>query len=466
MMTHLQKLNSFARKNNGSISIILAMIFMVLLGGAGLALDTMRAYNSQATLQDDIDRTALFVGAQAFDTSPNFDAKAVAQAYLDGLDRQKQASIKAKIIEAQSIDGVFRATAKATVPATLMQLFGKDSIDVTATAQVAFGEQPVEIALVLDTTGSMTGSKIDALKDASRNLVDKVFESPNAAENVKVSIVPFAQYVNVGVGYRHESWISVPPDSTKTVNQCYETYPNAVSSNCRMENFTGYNDGVPYTYQAQVCDWDYGNPVTECNNYQVHEEWRGCAGSRSYPLNVRDENYATPIPGLMNTICGAEMLPLTNDKAAVANVVESLVATGETYIPAGLIWGWRALSPDDPFDQGLPYNHQVKGKPLKKIMVLMTDGANTLSKDPSSAYHLSNNATDANQLEAELCSNIKASGITIYTVAFDLNDAGAKAILRDCASSPANYYDAEGSGQLVAAFSDIASSFGKLRLTR
>lgn len=43
---------------------------------------------------------------------------------------------------------------------------------------------------------------------------------------------------------------------TKTVD--VYTYPNRVDTNCRQETRTGSNDGVPYTYEATVCDTVWG----------------------------------------------------------------------------------------------------------------------------------------------------------------------------------------------------------------
>ena len=58
--------------------------------------------------------------------------------------------------------------------------------------------------MVLDTTGSMrdpasgsNGSKLDSLKIAANGLVNQL-EANNSRGNISMSVVPFAQYVNVG----------------------------------------------------------------------------------------------------------------------------------------------------------------------------------------------------------------------------------------------------------------------------
>ncbi len=54
---------------------------------------------------------------------------------------------------------------------------------------------------------------------------------------------------------------------TKTVD--VYTYPNRVDTNCRQETRTGSNDGVPYTYEATVCDTVLGDPVITPTNKPI-----------------------------------------------------------------------------------------------------------------------------------------------------------------------------------------------------
>ncbi len=63
-----------------------------------------------------------------------------------------------------------------------------------------------------------------------------------------------------------------------------------------------------------------------------------------------------------------------------------------------------------------------------------------------------------------LCANIKASGITVYTVGFDLNDVNALAHLETCASSADSFYDVKTGKQLKDAFKAIADRLGNLRV--
>ena len=65
---------------------------------------------------------------------------------------------------------------------------------------------------------------------------------------------------------------------------------------------------------------------------------------------------------------------------------------------------------------------------------------------------------------SSICSLSKASGVTIYGIAFEAPTNGQKAI-SSCASSPAHYFNAQGL-QIKTAFRTIASNISQLRLTQ
>jgi hypothetical protein len=259
--------------------------------------------------------------------------------------------------------------------------------------------------------------------------------------------------------------MSVPPDGTTTGPQtCYTVTPIISQTNCHDVTATATNDGVPYTYTYQQCDYTYGPPQQQCYTPAYTSTWYGCAGSRTYPLNTLDEQHTTPEPGLPNTYCPSAITPLTNDKTALQAQADAMVAQGETYIPTGLMWGWRILSKNVPFDQATDYGQLVNGQHVKKILILMTDGQNT--KSPTYPSHDGADSALADKLTAEVCSNIKAKKIELYTVAFTVTDPNAKNLLAGCASSPSKFFDAADSAQLAQSFQDIAKDFSPLHLAR
>lgn len=63
-----------------------------------------------------------------------------------------------------------------------------------------------------------------------------------------------------------------------------------------------------------------------------------------------------------------------------------------------------------------------------------------------------------------ICDAVKAQNVIIFTIGFEAPNHGLN-VLRECASSPAHFFDVEGGG-LSDAFASIASSIRKLRLTQ
>jgi Flp pilus assembly protein TadG len=73
-------------------------------------------------------------------------------------------------------------------------------------------------------------------------------------------------------------------------------------------------------------------------------------------------------------------------------------------------------------------------------------------------------ATTMDSLLHNICTAAKANGVLIYAIGFQTTSHGA-AVLTDCATSPAFYFDAQGT-QISTVFSAIASSIVHLRLTQ
>lgn len=71
-----------------------------------------------------------------------------------------------------------------------------------------------------------------------------------------------------------------------------------------------------------------------------------------------------------------------------------------------------------------------------------------------------------NDRMSSVCSAARTSGIMIYTIGFEISQGGtAETALKDCASSNAHYYRAEGV-DITKAFSSIAGNLQQLRLTQ
>ena len=61
---------------------------------------------------------------------------------------------------------------------------------------------------------------------------------------------------------------------------------------------------------------------------------------------------------------------------------------------------------------------------------------------------------------------MKANGIVVYTITFQLEDPDTNDLFRDCASGSARYFKSPSSESLETAFTTIANDLSTLRLSQ
>lgn len=463
-MVTYNRFSGIARDRRGSIAVIFGVAAIPLMACVGLAIDYGNASRMHQRLKTSLDAAVL---AGIVEQANGNDATATVTAFLQA-KFQGTGITPAVTVTSGSSDGTLTATARFDLPTSFMRMIGHSTVDIRARTKAAVGAGaggPIEVAIAFDTTASMTGTKLASAQTAANQLIDQMFTIPGTSTrnpNVKAGLVPFASYVNVGMTYRNAAWLTNSNDRSSTTNSCWMTYPNAVYSNPIPRSGTCTNDGVPYT-----CTWtdytvDYGTGVQVCGNVTTTQTWYGCVGSQDASHDARDEaQNSHKVPAMLDTYCPAPLIRLTNDPAPLKAAVDGLTASGETYIAPGLLWGWRLLTPNDkaPFSDGAPYGQ------AKKILILLTDGANTHSAQyASGGNHEGGDASAANAKVLETCANIKSTGIHVYSIAFDVSDTTIQSVLSQCSSGPPYYYNAQTVGDLQGAFQSIGSQLVMARL--
>lgn len=471
-----------ARDDGGNVALITAFMIFILVAASGFAVDFSRAANARDRLQGALDAATL-AGARTKDASAVEQvAKTHMKSHTDSFKEVGGLSTTFTV-KGDEVTGF----AEGDVAPIFVGFPPGKAIHIATRTKVKRGVAgSLEVALVLDTTFSMTGSsgsttKLASLKVAAKDLVQKITKDPKA--DVKIAVVPFAQYVNIGASRRTETWVDVGANySTGVAQQCTTTYdPNvqseSVCSAYQKKTCTGVKDGTSYTYQCNgACTtWTTksyapkGKPKQTCTGGITNYKFFGCVGSPAYPKNVQDKDPSRRYPGILETgsSCGSEITPLTKNQGQVISAIETLTAVGETYIPSGMAWGLNALSQVKPLTEAAAYDTEGRNRKPRKVIVLMTDGANTKFLQPTSTppgRHNGNSpapgkpTTQSNDFTLELCASAKESGIEIYTVAFQVTNSAAKTMLETCASDPSHYFDASDSAKLLAAFSSIAAS--------
>ena len=457
-------LNQFFKNKMGSVAPLFAIATVPILMASGAAIDYSRLSQHSSKMQNALDSALLSIGRNiVYKTSAEVEAD-IDVFFQANLDPALYSEIKELIPTIDKGDKSITLRLSGETPTTILAAVGIPKLGYKLIASSKATSGNIEVVLVLDNTFSMSvEGKLDSLKTASTEFVTKLLENNKYERIAKVAIVPFSQYVNVGLNNRNANWLDVEPDSSSTVNRCYMTHDVTSKFNC--QNKTGYNDGVPYTYEQ--CSYTYGPEYEVCSPKTTSSTWNGCVGSRKEPNNLQDASNGPRFPGVMNQQCPSPITPLTDDKSNLLNQLSGMVATGETYIPSGLMWGLRVISSGAPYTSGTTYE-QAKLKSTKKIMILMTDGENQRSAQlPDSSKHWGSDLDQANEWTSQSCSTIKSNDIELYTVTFGEGiSANAKNLVKNCASNAGNYYHAVAGSDLVSAFEAILGDLNKLRLTQ
>ncbi len=397
----------FGRAERGNIAVLSGLAFIPILIGSGVAIDIARAAQVHAAIQEAADGALLRV-ARLKTQSPsmsNSELTDFARRVVDAATAKfSNLVIDSFSVTYNTATEVFSLDIDAEMPTSLMRVAGVATMQIGTVAEVKLGKPPyLEVVMALDNTGSMnTNGKIDSLKSSANALIDSLFAHPDA--DVRIGLVPFAQYVNVGLANKTASWMGATTAA-----------------------------------------------------------WTGCVGSRTYPLNTEDASYGNLIPGLDGVACPQEIMPLSADKNAAKAAINSMTANGFTYIAAGLAWGWRALSDQAPFSEGVT-KAVLNQKDGMKALILLTDGENT--RAPTYPAHDSTDRTLADNLTTQLCDAVKADGIVLYTIAFDVSDPLVHTLLEDCGTTPKHFFEPTTASELADAFDQIGASLRNLSLSK
>lgn len=468
----MNALTAFRNDRSGNFGILTALAALPLIVGCGIALDYAAAYSKRSELQSAADAAVLFAASSGEREAGKL--KSLAQNVFDAVVTHQFGSTP--VVESIELDNENHITmmVSGVVPLSLARIVQPTGVRVSVLSQARMGsDDKLEVALVLDNTYSMSGEKLADLKAASNALLNAFDKADKKREKVRLSITPFAQYVNVGIGNRNKTWLDVPDDSATNTTTCSMKKP-LISQTCTTVPTTIIYDGVSIESTKKVCTNQVYGPAEEvCTTSTSTKKWTGCIGSRTAPLNVTDTRPDKPYPGLQNTVCTNAITPLTSDykvlRAAVtAMTVSTAAAFRETYIPQGILWGWNTINPAEPFDDALDYDDDVK-----KFIILMTDGSNTVRPQTSNyALHtLKTNVSVADDFVRDVCSNVKSAStkkpVTIFTVAVGVEKGSVTDLaLTNCASDPSLAYSVDDSSRLLKTFEAISSRILVARLTK
>ncbi len=205
--------HSLIKDVRGNVAILFGVALIPVLVGVGVAVDYGRALMVRERMQGALDAATLAVGSWPGLSEAQMQAKA--QEYFNANFVPTNSATAGSFgtvspLHLSTSGNSIIVSASASVPTTFMRVANIDHVDVAASTTVVVGMGTAEVALALDNSGSMAGSKIDSLKTAASDLVDTLYDAAqnsSEADPIKIAIVPFAASVNVGTQYANASWM-------------------------------------------------------------------------------------------------------------------------------------------------------------------------------------------------------------------------------------------------------------------
>ena len=553
--TH-QKLKVFRNNQLGSITQIAAVAAVPMFLCAGAAIDTVRVNREQVAFNAAVDSAALAIAADDRSSLSGLSSsqqaaritelEAFARKYMAQNYRPQFGSSEQMDVDVSITGKTVDLSASHTFPTTIMSLTGIEEINLNAHAQIMKAMRPIELTMVMDTTGSMaTNNKIGGAKTAAISLLNTLYGGTLAqkpeSEYVRVSLVPFAAAVklnknaydfNLGwvdttglnplskLNFTDPTWNNYTSwGKLKTSTTAFLSWNGCVEARARGTAAAGtdynVNDTAPTITNVNTLFPAYFSPDTPVNssgssgNYGYDYITTSGTPNETTGLTTAQKNDYSDTGLLykqknqakyLNKVISAEspsttgpwsgcaasaIVPMTHKRANVEAGINAMAALGPTLIAEGLDWGWRTISPTQPFTkvEGTasipaatisPYN-DVR---WMKTVVLMTDGDNDLSAGSYgyngtiySSYGRgrevlatnrfgstsdSNKMTELDNQMLAVCSKIKAQNIALYVTSFGTGvSAATKTRLQSCATKPEYYANSTSNADLQAFFNHI-----------
>jgi Flp pilus assembly protein TadG len=395
------------RDSRGGTALLVGFSVPVIIGALGFGLDTGMWYLEKRKLQQVSDTASL--AAVRTMTGGGTAAQAQAAALNDAVRNGYVAGATTTFtVNSPPTSGAYAGNPNAVevvatkkLPLFFSGYFLASASNISARSvayqSMTLGKN-VEVSLMLDVSSSMNGgtevpgvSKLQGMKDSAKGLVDIVVQSGQTPFTSRVALVPYSSAVNVGSTY-----------FTAVTNK---SLSGSWSSVVERAGSSAFTDDAPVAGK-----W-LGDLKTKKANAQG-------------PYSSYVQNLSSNIPS------NAKLDPLSSDKTALKASIDAFTATGTTAGHIGTAWTWYALSPNwSGVFNGVNAPNAYNPTQTNKVAVLLSDF-------DMNSYFESGNGNSATQTQT-LCNNMKAAGITVYTVAYGLNtsDSTAVNLWKNCATS-------------------------------
>ncbi|GIT89974.1 hypothetical protein JANAI62_05420 [Jannaschia pagri] len=339
----------FYRREDGALAVFGLLILVMMMIAAGVALDMMRSEVDRAHVQSTIDRAVL--AAASLDQAA--DPTEVVQNYLrvNGIDEDSVTITTSVTSQSRRIS----AQANSDVNTIFMGMLGYDELVVPLSSTAAEDKGDVEVAMVLDISGSMSGSKHTNLQSAAIAFANNIFTTAaNENSRAVISVIPYQDSVNLGdeVG----TWFPMTMEHTYSRCVIFDTAEAYLTTGIAA-----------------------GTVLTRVNHFDRHEY------SHNYDGTIR------------RSVCPTDnsraILPWATNIGTVRDHINALVARAGTAVNLGVKWGAAMLDPSlrphatqmiadgklSTTYQNIPAD--LDDPATTKILIVMSDGKNEEMRD-------------------------------------------------------------------------------------
>lgn len=505
-------LRTFAGDSRGNVTFWFSLLSVPVFGIAGAALEFGHAFVKKNELQAALDN-AVLAGADKYRSTGSSaqTEDAIRQLVITTLSKNgtavtangsgETAPVTVSVDQVAPEIGRIAASATYEVKYNFLSLLGLPKTEVYVESAVSVSGNTLELALVLDVTGSMNDApagdsktKLESMKEAAKDFLSIIMPSTLTADVVRVSLTTFSQKVKLdqdtavavtgGTATRQVQTGTTQQASTSsyewvTQSTCRTRYTmlyqqQGQSSSVASSNATAYCqngsgittqrfDGTRYYWSPRLVNvpvygTQYISPcMVERSGSTSSTRYGDAAPSSSSGWTA---SYGSTQTADVTCPSTAPLIPLTNDRAKIETAVDGLTGNGGTAGHIGTAWGWYTLSPNwtsiwpegsKPVAYGTRNNF--------KVVVIMTDGE----------YNTSYNGTDSTSQARSICTNMKANvvgengqseqRVIVYTIGFGIGtNTTARQLLIDCASSENHYFFPYNGDDLRQAFRNIGAA--------
>jgi Flp pilus assembly protein TadG len=300
----------------GTVTIIFGLMVFILLASSGIAMDTSRINRLTMRINGALDAAALATARQ-LRLSGNSDAElvALAEAYFN-TNMRDQIKLEGRVenfsVQIDRERNGIIISADAVLPTVLGRVFNINEFRTSLQARSIYSARDIELGMMLDVSGSMSGSKIQDLRDAAKDLAAIVLDTSRGPTKNKIGIAPYSTAVNAGI----------------------------------------------YAYVAT------GGASNDCVTERRGSEAFTDADPTMYPLRKRTSSCTNSL-----------VFPLTNDLSTLESHIDTLSAGGRTAGHLGIAWAWYLVSPNWTSvwpSASAPRSYQ--DPEVLKAVIIMTDG--------------------------------------------------------------------------------------------